>query len=393
MKIIHICLEGPYTDYWSYQENILPKYHRKSGHDVTIIATTKSFNIEGNIVDVGKGNYYLKDGQHIIRVDYFHNIISNRFSFFKKYYISDILEKMQPDLIMLHGIGNTSARQIADYCNNHSKCVVVADNHIYEEMFDFKKGFLSAIRNYIIKTLNKDMQTYYKKIYGITPSCVDTAIKYWGIDKEKIELLPLGCDDELIDFEKKHTIRNNVRKKYEIEGKTFLIVSGGKLDKNKNIEMLLKAFTNSHFTKTVTLVLFGNFVNQEYEKIIRGYVDDKKIKYIGFLDVPAIYDLYIGSDLAFFPGTQSALWIQSIACGLPGVFRYWNKMDYLDLGGNCKFIYEDSTSRYKDLLEQIIENEKVYESMKEAAMHKGRAFFSYQNQAKNITKMHGDFYK
>lgn len=40
MRIVHICLQAPYNDYWGYQDNLLPKYHRKSGHDVTVITTS-----------------------------------------------------------------------------------------------------------------------------------------------------------------------------------------------------------------------------------------------------------------------------------------------------------------------------------------------------------------
>ena len=29
MRIVHLCLEAPYTDLWGYQENLLGKYHRK----------------------------------------------------------------------------------------------------------------------------------------------------------------------------------------------------------------------------------------------------------------------------------------------------------------------------------------------------------------------------
>ena len=40
MKIVHVCLAGiGVTDGWTYQENLLTKYHKKLGHDVTIITS------------------------------------------------------------------------------------------------------------------------------------------------------------------------------------------------------------------------------------------------------------------------------------------------------------------------------------------------------------------
>lgn len=39
MKILHICVTGPYTDGFNYQENMLTKYQAKAGHDVYVIAS------------------------------------------------------------------------------------------------------------------------------------------------------------------------------------------------------------------------------------------------------------------------------------------------------------------------------------------------------------------
>ena len=32
MKVVHICLGGPVTDGWNYQDNLLTKYMKKNGH-------------------------------------------------------------------------------------------------------------------------------------------------------------------------------------------------------------------------------------------------------------------------------------------------------------------------------------------------------------------------
>ena len=47
MKIVHLCLSAFFIDNYSYQENMLPKYHVKMGHKVTVIASIFSFNNEG----------------------------------------------------------------------------------------------------------------------------------------------------------------------------------------------------------------------------------------------------------------------------------------------------------------------------------------------------------
>ena len=48
MRVVHIQAGGFY-DGWTYQENLLPKWQHKNGHDVTVITTRWSVDAHGNI--------------------------------------------------------------------------------------------------------------------------------------------------------------------------------------------------------------------------------------------------------------------------------------------------------------------------------------------------------
>ena len=50
MKIVHIVPKAPYNDNWGYQDNLLPKYQRKMGHEVTVI-TTNTMQQDGKIIN------------------------------------------------------------------------------------------------------------------------------------------------------------------------------------------------------------------------------------------------------------------------------------------------------------------------------------------------------
>ncbi|MBO7464692.1 MAG: hypothetical protein J6T56_02440, partial [Bacteroidales bacterium] len=39
MKIVHLCLTSIFDTALAYQDNLLPKYQRLAGHDVTVVAT------------------------------------------------------------------------------------------------------------------------------------------------------------------------------------------------------------------------------------------------------------------------------------------------------------------------------------------------------------------
>ena len=55
---------------------------------------------------------------------------------------------------------------------------------------------------------------------------------------------------------------------------------------------------------------------------------------------------------------------------------------HIDLGGNCKFIYEDSVKEIKLVINEILHNQELYESMKNIAKNKGISEFSYRAIAK-----------
>ena len=71
MKILHLILLGSYTDGFSYQENLLPKYHKKAGHEVEIITSVLVRDSGGNYADYrGDLEYTDQNGIEVVRLPY-----------------------------------------------------------------------------------------------------------------------------------------------------------------------------------------------------------------------------------------------------------------------------------------------------------------------------------
>jgi len=220
-----------------------------------------------------------------------------------------------------------------------------------------------------------------RSLFGITPDCIDYAVKRHGISRERFQLLPLGADMERVDFTRRDELRRSVREKYDIPASSSIIVSGGKLDAAKGIHGLIEAVGSSSLTD-ITLVLFGSpssDYSEAFAEDIQRYED--KTRYIGFLSLDEIYSLYLAADLAVFPGTQSALWQQAIACGLPAIFRRWPGIEYLDLGGNCVFVDDSQSGNIRELIECLILDRPRLEEMATVARREGSRQFSYQSLA------------
>ena len=69
----------------------------------------------------------------------------------------------------------------------------------------------------------------------------------------------------------------------------------------------------------------------------------------------------MASDLCAFPGTHSVLWEQACACGLPGVFRDWEGMHHVDVGGNAVFLKDASAEGIKRLLSDLLSHPEQLE--------------------------------
>ena len=68
MKILNICLTGPFSDGWNYQDNLLSKYQKIIGNEVYVIAPRWTWNHQGKLERIDKENYLNEDGVHIIRL-------------------------------------------------------------------------------------------------------------------------------------------------------------------------------------------------------------------------------------------------------------------------------------------------------------------------------------
>ena len=378
MKIVHICLNGPFTDGWSYQENLLSKYHVKLGCTVTVICSKWIYN-KGEKAYCDKDTYINDDGVKIIRLDTYRGDIDSKFKKYKNLRESIALEN--PDILFVHGVGSLDNVVIAEYCDTHPDVVMYVDNHA-----DFSNSATNwfsknILHKLIWKHYAKIIEPYTKKFYGVLPARVDFLSEVYGLPQNKCELLVMGADDELVEKSKKNNARKKIRLKYGIKDEDFLIVTGGKIDIwKKQILKLLQAVKESK-NDYIKLIFFGS-IAQEIKLDVEKYIDEDKIKYIGWIDSRESYDYFEASDLVVFPGRHSVFWEQVTGQGVPMLVKDWPGTHHVDLGGNVQFVKSDSSDELKKKLEEIFSDPIQYKRMKFVAENRGMKKFSYREIAK-----------
>jgi len=382
MKIVHVCLSGSYNDNWGYQDNMIPKYNRRDGHDVTVITSifidsTKSVGYE----KVNPGRYYLQDGVEVIRIPFKKNVfkvIVEKLRFYEGLY--SLLEEKKPDLIFMHGIQFLDMKIVTKYIKANPNCTLVADNHA--SYYNSGRNFISReiLHKKIYKKNIQKALPYIEKIFQLAPGCKDFAVNMYNIPDEKMEYLYLGADTEKIDFIMMEGTKAKVRKELKIDDDDFLFITGGKLSKGKNIKSLLMSLKQIHSEK-IKLIIFGAFSEDIKDEMLTLIAQDDRVRYIGWLLGDEVYDYYLASDAAVFPGTKSALWEQAICSGLPIICRRWAGMEYVDVGGNVLFV-ENEINELTEKIELLATDRELYEEMKHIACTKGFDTFSYERIAR-----------
>ena len=378
--ICHICLNGPYNENWNYQENLIPKYHALMGYNVFQIVTHYYWN-EGRIDTLPEQKYVNKYGVKIIRVhpDAHSPFVNKRFERYSNAF--EELERINPDYLFIHDVQFMDIDRMIVYLKNHENCIAVVDNH--SDYFNSAKNWFSKniLHRIIWRRRALQICPYIKRFYGVLPARVNFLTEMYKIPKDKCELLVMGADDELVERAIQTDSRTIIRKRFNIEEKDFLIVTGGKINKYRPETLALMRAVQQISANSVKLLVFG-VVAADYKKEFDELCKCTKINYAGWVDSSDTYNYMAAADLMCFPGLHSVMWEQAVGMGIPCVFRKLEGFDHVDLHGNAVFIDDISVEGIKKTIETVALDMDYYEQMNINAKEKGIKTFSYREIAR-----------
>lgn len=392
-KVLHTMLDCFYKNGFGYQENILPAKHKQLGFDVHIvtynqgrdasykanppITYTNPDGIPVHVLDTNKSPL-----RHIPVVIGWTNTTIGLY---------ELLEDIRPDIIFIHGLCIYDNLIFIRYKQRHPDVKLFADNH--SDYYNTPvKLFKQKIYRYGVgRYVGKRLGAVAEKVWGVTPWRVDYLKDVYDVTESKVDLLVMGGDETKINWNGRDTVRHNIRESLAIPQDAFLVITGGKIDKAKNIHLLIEAVKsisngesrNAQASNDIHLLIFGRTEPdmQEYfaqYETVETKSEADNIHYIGWIDADKAYDYFLASDLACFPGTHSVLWEQACACGLPAIFKDWNGgFSHVDLGGNCILLKNINIETISDSIGHIVSDRQTYNNMKKFSETKVRKAFSY----------------
>ncbi len=379
MKILHVCTQ--YTEGLSYQDNYLPKYHKRLGHDVSIVAPNWDYDESGDFKESPAGEYVNEEGIRVRKVRFekgrtYHHKIRRMES------LKEIIEEEAPDLIFQHGCQHIHMKTIVDYLKKYPQTKVIVDNHA-----DYSNSATSWISKNILHKIiwrcyAKMIEPYAEVFYGVLPSRVKILTELYGISPKKCELLVMGADDELV--EKAEREKETVKQELGIDEDNLLLVTGGKIDLAKKQTLFLMEAVNEINRENILpyplkLMVFGSVVPELKEEF--DSLCNENIYYLGWKKSEETYRYIGAADLAVYPGRHSVLWEQTAAQGVPMVVKYWDGTDHVNVAENVRFAHHDTVEELKTILIDILGKKENLEALK-AGAEKGKTEFLYSQIAK-----------
>lgn len=308
-----------YIENLEYQENLLVKYYRKYGHEVTVITSTYD-----NVFDYYNDKHdnstpaksYEDYGAKIIKLPFKFNILGK----IKRYTdITKIVEDFQPDLLYVHDIMPNMFEMLA-YKKRNPHVKMIMDYHC--DYSNSANNWLSL--NVLHKIIRKyrymdPIKKHISRFYPIVPGSTKFLNEVYGIPLDEMEVLPLGADVDLVAEIKQNNKRKELRENLNIPQDHKVIFSGGKFTPAKKTDLLLEAFLEIN-RPDLHLIIVGDADEKNLlykNKLVDLSSNNPNIHWVGWQNNRGVYEHLVASDLAVFPASQSIVWQQALAAHLP----------------------------------------------------------------------------
>lgn len=370
-----------------YQVNILSKYLRKFGHQVTIVTSEMDGMPDSLTSFFGKDNIEERDrayeeqyGVKIVRLP-LKRYISGR-SIYKESLVK-VVRSLHPDLLFAHG-NDTLSAMTALWFRKKIGCPLISDNHMcliasQNPLAGLFRRFYRAVFTPIIKK---------EHIYVVSTGADRYAVNQLGVPPELSPMISFGSD--LMLFHPDAQAKSEFRKRHGISEDAFVVLYAGKMDEGKGGQ-LLADLTCEHLQtqREAVYVIIGNTVG-EYGAEVEARLRKSPYRVLRFptqkyCDLASFFQ---GADLALIPKQCSLSLFDLNAAGLP-VLAEDNEINLARCGhGNGWTFHGGDLPDFKRKLEQILAiPQDEFKKISEGTTAFIEKEYNYEDMAREFEKL------
>ena len=254
--------------------------------------------------------------------------------------IGAIIEQVKPDVINIQDhfmIGSKIAKEAKKL-----NIPIVGTNHFMPENFIHYLYPPKFAKKLVKKLAWKAFIKVYKQLDMITTPTKTAAdlIKNQGLKKS---IIPISNGVDLKKFNKKNN-GDYLKKRYKITKSEPVVLFVGRLDKEKNVDVLLTAFAKVLTSIHAKLVITGKGTERErLVKMAKRLGIEKEVVFTGFVsneDLPNLYRIADIFAIASIAELQSIATLEAMACGLPIVAVKVMALPELVFHGKNGYLFE-----------------------------------------------------
>ncbi|UGQ17247.1 glycosyltransferase [Borrelia sp. RT1S] len=284
--------------------------------------------------------------------------VDARIAFPNKSRIKKIIRKYQPEIIHTHS--EFTMGKIGKKMALEQNIPIVHTNHT---MWDFYLHYLGILK--YLTNPDKIMKKFYSQVHHFIYPSIKARDKYFKLAKQSdYKIIPNGVDRDLFIKHLDTTKRKEILNKHGICENDKIIVFVGRLNKEKNIHLLIKHLRNLLVdNKNYKLILIGKGREEnEIRRFKRKFGLERQIILIGTIPWEEMYYYYKISDV-FASLSKSEVYpmtvIEALTAGTPAVLI--NDVIYKDVisQGKNGFLIDNYEDIHKYINEIIGDEGKL----------------------------------
>ena len=351
----------PHVNGCSYFSQRLAFYLQKKGNQVLVIAPSKSVRSE----------FYAHQGVSLFWVRSI-PLYYNNFTFTPPFFIREIVKKTMidfaPDVVHLQGhfFISKTVLEVAEELG----IPVVGTNHFMPENLVHYLHLPAKLEKYVMEKAWNQFREVFERLHTVTSPTQTAADLVHKLNFSK-KVLPVSNG---IDRERFHP-RNDgtyLRKKYSIPERPAMLYVG-RLDKEKNIDLVLRSFAKAAKNLDIHFIIAGSgVVKNTLEKLAVELGVQDKVTFTGFVpdeDLPNLYrivDVFVNAGIAEL---QSIVTMEAMASGLPVIAVNAVALPELVKHGENGFLFEaDDEKTLSENIRAIFSDEDLRKKMAQRSL-------------------------
>lgn len=386
-----VLLAGIFCKDMGYVENMLPKYLARAGVETHVVATDlppyywlpefqHTYGEFSGQHRAGTTEAYDGFTLHILG----HKKIAG---YMRMVGLREKLASIHPDIVQCSVAIGWIPLDAALYRRNVGYKLFTG-NHYHASVFPLATKLsywwnLERLRCTVTRTLpGWVVSLFTEKCYAITPDCVDVATRFFGVQRKKIDVCPLGVDTALfspISSESDRRAREGLRRSLGFSESEIVCIYSGRFSEDKNPLLLAQAIAE---LATDGQPYRGIFVGKGTQaKAIESCAGCVMHSFVPVHELP---NFFRAADIGVWPAQESLSMLDAAACGLPIVANHtMTARERID--GNGLFYRLNSR---EDLIRALLELRVPQKRRELGAMgaQKMTAQFSWEAVAKRRLK-------